>query len=109
MLYGSVQAAPGLFQGRHVPVDGARLRAVPPAAQQLQSPLALSQGLQRPALSPVQPSEQTAETGDKPWIQTRSYSDLRLLIIDIALGSVLAGLSSRPFFKTAGDALNPAT
>ena len=42
MLYGPVQTAPGLFDGRHVPVDGAGLPGVPPVAQQLQRPLTLS-------------------------------------------------------------------
>ena len=42
VLYGSVQTAPGLFDGRHVPVDGAGLQGVPPVAQQLQRPLTLS-------------------------------------------------------------------
>ena len=71
VLYGSVQTAPGLFDGRHVPVDGAGLQGVPPCRPAAAETAHTELGL--PAAGPVSGATfraDSAETGDKPCIQT---------------------------------------
>lgn len=62
MLYGSVHMTLVLFNGGHVPIDGACLLWLTTVLQQLQRLLALAYGILWSALSLIDPAEQKGHT-----------------------------------------------